>query len=495
MLFSVEPKIEKRREAELLAIPFWHHGQKAKSAMPLGKIEQSLKPALFSKDFNGKEGELLLVYSEGQKEPRFLLFGLGEEGHLSIESLRKAYAGVARFCQKKGIKDINVLLPVATELRSISVEDCLKGICEGILLTNYKWSQKSEKNNKNELLQSVCLIGTLSKYQPLFESFEQVSEAVYLARDLINGNADIVTPIYLGEVAKKLSSRFPTIKTKILDQEDLEKEKMGLLLAVGRGSSHSPLLIQMHYQGNPGSKEHTVLIGKGITFDTGGLNLKPSSSMETMRDDMSGAATVMGTIAAVAALKLKVNVTALVPTAENAIDANSFKPGDVYKSYNGKTVEIKDTDAEGRLILADALAYAAKNLSPTRMIDLATLTGSMVVALGEEMSGFFSNEDKFAKKLAEASEVSHELLWRMPLHQPYKELLKSDIADLKNIGGRPGGSILAALFLEEFVANIPWIHIDIAGTAFNTKEREYTPKNGVGFGIRLLVEFFQKNSK
>jgi leucyl aminopeptidase len=265
------------------------------------------------------------------------------------------------------------------------------------------------------------------------------------------------------------------------------------LLAVARGSAVEPTFIILHYKGVARSKDHTVIIGKGVTFDTGGLNLK-TSGMETMRDDMSGAATALCTVAVAAALNLPVNVTAVVAATENAIDARSYKPGDVYKGYSGMTVEIGNTDAEGRLTLADALAYTVKELKPTRMIDFATLTGSMVVALGEGMSGLFCNEETLANSLLDSSQRTSEILWRMPLFEPYKEQLKSDIADIKNVGGRAAGSITAALFLQEFVQNVSWAHIDIAGTAFG-KEKGYVPKNGVGFGVRLMVDFLENLSK
>lgn len=268
-----------------------------------------------------------------------------------------------------------------------------------------------------------------------------------------------------------------------------EIEKMGLLMAVSRGSAVDPAFIILSHTGAPKSKEHTVLVGKGVTYDTGGLNLKPPSSMETMREDMSGAAAVLATVATAAALKLKCNVTAVVPTTENAIGASSYKMGDVYTAYNGTTVEIGNTDAEGRLILADALAYAEKKLKPTRMIDLATLTGSVVIALGDEFAGLFTKDDKLAKTLQQAGKKSQELLWRMPLPKSYFKKLKSNVADLRNIGSRAGGSIQAALFLEHFVKKTAWAHLDIAGVAFQTSESGYWPKNGVGFGVRLLINF------
>lgn len=220
--------------------------------------------------------------------------------------------------------------------------------------------------------------------------------------------------------------------------------------------------------------------------------MKPTGSIETMRDDMSGAAAVLGIMNAIAELKLKVNVTGVIPICENAISDKSVKPGDVYTSYSGKSVEINNTDAEGRLILADAMAYVVSKLAPTRMIDLATLTGSVVVALGDDLSGVFSNDDDLADSLISAGHETGELLWRLPLFAPYKEDLKSDIADIKNSGTRPGGSIKAALFLEEFIGKTPWAHLDIAGVAFASKEKGYLPKNGIGFGIRLALEFLSQ---
>jgi len=488
MLFSVVADISKRGDGALLALPFW---EKPKAAAPLGKkLEALVKLPIVAKDFLGKEEESVLLYSGEEKEGRVLLFGLGKEEKVSVEVLRKAFAQVAKQCQKRKIQKINVLLPSVAELRKMTLEESLRGACEGILSVNYAWDEKSIEGDKKTLLTSVSLIGVLPKTLPIIKCFEDVAEAVYFSRDLINGNADIVTPQYLVAAAKGLSLKFPTIETTIFDKKQLEKEKMGLLLAVGRGAIHDPAFIIASYKGHPRAKDHTVLIGKGITFDTGGLNLKPTGSMETMRADMSGAAAVLGAIAAVAALQLKVNVTAVVATAENAIDAQSIKPGDVYRSYSGKTVEIGNTDAEGRLILADAISYTVKNLSPSRMIDLATLTGAVSIALGDDVAGVLSNDDKLVDKLLSSGEKTAELLWRLPLHPAYKEQLKSDIADLKNIGaGRAGGTILGGLFLEEFVDKIPWAHLDIGGTAFASKEREYLPKRGIGFGVRLLVDF------
>lgn len=490
MLFTAIPQLNERKEADLIVFPFWERQRKAKAAALISTFQPQILPPIETGDFKGKEGETLLLYLTGAKEKRCLLLGLGQEEDITVEKLRRSFSNVVKECQRKGLSRINVLLPHIAELRGISVEECLQGISEGILLTNYRWEKLDAVDEETVLLKSVTLIGIRQEALKVVKTSEAIAEGVYFARDLINGNADIITPHYLAESARKIAKKFPKVEANIYDKAWIEREKMGLLFAVGRGSPNEPAFIVLNYKGHPRSKDHTVLIGKGITFDTGGLNLK-TSSMETMRDDMSGAAAVLATLATAASLDLKINLTAVVAAAENAIDGRSYKPGDVYRGYSGTTVEIGNTDAEGRLTLADAIAYSVKNLKPSRMIDFATLTGSMVVSLGEELAGFFCNNNQLADQLIEASGRTAEHLWRLPLFKPYKDLLKSDIADLKNIGGRPAGAITAALFLQEFVKDIPWAHIDIAGTAFSSKERGYWPKNGVGFGVRLAVEFLR----
>ncbi|MGE5196112.1 MAG: leucyl aminopeptidase family protein, partial [Anaerolineae bacterium] len=278
-------------------------------------------------------------------------------------------------------------------------------------------------------------------------------------------------------------------------KKELEQEKMGLILAVNRGSNREPVLIILEYLGDEKSKERTAVIGKGITYDTGGLNIKPTGSMETMKSDMAGAAAVLGLIKAAIATGLKANIIGVIASTENAVGPLSYKPGDVYTSFSGKTVEISNTDAEGRLVLADAISYTQERLKPTRLIDLATLTGGILIALGEEAAGLFSNDDHLASELLAAGENTYERLWRFPLFNEYKEAVKSSIADLKNSGGRKASSITAAMFLQCFVKNIPWAHLDIAGTAYLTDARLYHPTPATGYGVRLLIDFFESLSE
>ena len=266
---------------------------------------------------------------------------------------------------------------------------------------------------------------------------------------------------------------------------------MGLLLAVNRASSRDPTFMLIEYKGDPKAHDLTVLVGKGITFDTGGLNLKPTGSMESMKCDMAGAAAVLGVIQAAAALGIKKNITGVIAATENSIGSRSYKPGDVYCGYAGKSVEIGNTDAEGRLILADALAYAVKNLKPSRIIDLATLTGAVEVALGNEAIGLLSNHDVLADLLIRSGSSTGERVWRLPLYEEYKDLLKSDVADIKSTGGRTAGCITAAIFLHEFVGKTPWAHLDIAGTAYLNEAKRYQPKHATGVGVRLMLSLLE----
>lgn len=493
MDFAHIEQIKQRKKADVLVLPYWKNKQQIEPAFHLeAESFHLLDRALATGDFKGKEGETLFLYIDGQPEKRFCLLGLGTKDKATIESLRRSYGGVTKSCLSKRLKSVNLVIP---QHESISGGNLVQGIAEGLLLPNYMYSRHKHKDPdepEESLLQKVTWIGSQKQVIEFVNRTSLICDAVYYTRDLINGNADEVTPQYLAECAKEIASEHPSIKTTVFDKERIEKEKMGLLLAVNRGSALDPAFIIMEYQGNPRSDDKTVLVGKGVTYDTGGLNLKPTGGMETMKCDMAGGAACLGVILAVSQLRLKVNLTIVVPTTENGIDAKSFKPGDVYQSYSGKTVEMTNSDAEGRLILADALGYAIKNLHPTRLIDIATLTGAIEIALGSEASGLMSTSDTLAEALMQAGNVTFERLWRMPLFDDYKERLKSDIADLKSWNGRSAGANVAATFLRQFVEDgIPWAHLDIAGTAYVLEAKKYLPKFATGCGVRLIVEFLQ----
>lgn len=497
MKFSYLREIEKRKEAEVLVLPYWKDKQGIKEACFLkGEWSQILVPVLETQDFRGKEGETLFLYVKGQVEKRFCLLGLGAKDKATIESFRRSYGELTKSCLSKRLKSLNLIIP---QVEEIDKENLIKGIAEGLFLPNYifdRYKKADPEEPNGTLLQEVTWIGSQQEDLKIVKTVFTICKAVNYVRDLVNENADDVTPQYLVQCAKEIAHKYSSVKLTVFDKKRIEKEKMKLLLAVNRGSALDPAFIIMEYQGNPRCDDKTILIGKGITYDTGGLNLKPTGGIETMKCDMAGGAVCLGVISAVSQLKLKVNLTIVIPSTENGIDAKSFKPGDVYQSYLGKTVEMTNSDAEGRLILADALAYAIKNLRPTRLIDIATLTGAIEIALGSEAAGLMSNNDELAQMLQEAGNSTFERLWRMPLFEEYKEKLKSDIADLKSWNGKSASSSVAATFLGQFIEDsIPWAHIDIAGLAYVSEVKRYSSKFATGYGVRLMVEFLQRLEK
>lgn len=491
MEFATLDNLKQRKRADMLVLPFW---KDKKQAMPAGDFrdfrafyDQPIK----AEDFTGKEGEVVVLYSDESKDTRIALLGLGEKDKVSVERLRRAYASVLKNARARKAKELNIVIPQNSTLAPTAV---LRGVVEGMMLANYSFDKLKHdalKDNPTFLVKKANLIGTDKHGLALARKHQAIVEATHYARDLVNSNADDATPQHIAEMAQKLAKEVPNVKTTVFNKQRIEKEKMELLLAVNKGSHIDPCFIIIEYKGNPKSKDRTVLVGKAVTYDTGGLHLKPFGSMETMKADMSGSATVLGTIKAAATIGLKVNIIGVIPATENAIGPAAYKPGDVYSSYAGKTVEIGSTDAEGRLILADALAYAVKNLNPTRMIDFATLTGACSIALGNETIGLMSNQDALADAITRAGYETYERAWRLPLFEEYKDQLKSDVADINNIGGRAAGAITAGLFLQEFVGDVPWAHCDIAGTAFLSDSKRYHPKHGTGVGVRLMVEFLE----
>jgi leucyl aminopeptidase len=492
MHLSSTSQLKGRPDADLLVLPFWQDKKSAHPAFAASELSSLYALPVESGDFRGKSMESVLVYDAKQPEKRILLLGLGEEKHLTRENLKRALSVAVKVAHSKKCKTLNVVVPKTKKLKS---DEVVRAVSDGIFLTNYVFDELKHdllKEDPRIQVTHVCLIGVDSKGLELSKKCVKICASVDYVRDLVNGNADDVTPQFLGQKARELAKEFSSIKATVFDKKRIEKEKMGLLLAVNRGSSRDPAFIIIEYRGDPKSKETVAIVGKGITYDTGGLNLKPTGSMETMKCDMAGGATVLGTLRAAAALHLKRNLIGVIATTENAIGPDSYKPGDVYRSYSGKTVEISNTDAEGRLVLADALSYVQKHYEPQKIIDLATLTGGIVVALGEQLTGLFSNDEKFAGQLIQAGEKTDEPLWRMPLFADYKELLKSPIADLKNSAGRTGSAITAALFLQQFIKKTTWAHLDIAGSAFLTTPKYYNPTQATGVGVRLLIEYLER---
>lgn len=485
MKISAVDTLKNRDKADVLILPFWQGKKKAEAAGDFKEFVDLYAQPLEMEDFVGKEGQTLILYnSSGKKEPRLLLVGLGEKKKISDEVLRRAYAAVTKACSRTKLTRLNLFIPE---------EGYQSAITEGILLTNYhylKLKSHSLKESPYSFIKDICFIGA---QHVSLKKTEKIIDSVNFARDLVNGNADDINTDALVKTAEDLAAQFSKVKVHVLRKKELKKEGLGLLLAVSRGAVIEPALIILEYMGDPKSdpksSPSTAIVGKGITYDTGGINLKPTGGLETMKCDMAGAAAVLGTVRAAAELGLKVNLLGVVAAAENAIGPESYKPGDVYISHSGKTVEISNTDAEGRLVLADALSYLQSKYRPARIIDLATLTGGVVIALGEEITGLFSNDEALATSLTQAGLKTHERLWRLPLLPEYKEKLKSTVADIKNSGSRAASSATAAIFLEQFVKETPWAHLDIAGTAYLSEPKTYHQTPATGVGVRLLIEF------
>ena len=488
MIILTEKEIENRKDAQILVLPFYQEDKKVKRAFKnFSNLEEDFLKPIELKDFYAKDEELLFLYPEKNLEKRIVLLGFGKIEDIDLEKVRRSVASLVNILKKKKIKTVNFVIP---EFKNLEIMDILDPILDSFYLTNYTFNNLLGLKDKVEKLEEITFIG-VNNIENLLLKKKKMAEGVYFARDLINENADTLTSEKMGKTAKSLEKISKKISVKVLDKKDIEKEKMGLLLAVNKGSTIDPTFSIISYKGNPDSDDVTVFVGKGITYDTGGLSLKPSASMVDMKTDMSGAGVLLGTMLSIAKMDLKVNVTAVIPSTDNAIGPNSYKPGDVYKSINGKTVEVTNTDAEGRLILADALAYAEKYLKPTRMIDIATLTGAVGIALGDDISGVFTNDENLFEMLEESSKKTSEFIWRMPLYKDYLESLKSSIADIQNSSKRVGSLIMSALFLQEFVEKTPWAHLDIAGTNFIEKERHYYPVKGTANGVRLLIDFIE----
>lgn len=479
----------KRPKADLLILPVW---EEKENDLPDPFFSGILQKLCALKDFQGKEGETLFFYPEGQKEVRILWLGLGKREKNNLEKIRKAYGEAARRCLKKKILSANIWIFEKIEIFSES--EFLTAALEGMLFANYEFHYATKEERKPSLLQELNFLTSIQA-ESIFSRSQKLAEALYFTRDLVNRNADDISPEKLAEIAQSLAKKHASLRTKVLHKKELTREKMGLLLAVGRASSKEPKLITITYMGNPKQKQKIALVGKGITYDTGGLSLKPTPSMLTMRGDMAGAACVMGVILAAALLKIPQNIVAVIPTAENSLGPDSYKLGDVYTSYGGKTVEITNTDAEGRLALADAISYTLKKESPTCLFTVATLTGGVVIALGEEITGFFTTSEKLCQSLESSSQATGEPAWRLPLYEPYQKMLRSEVADWKNSAGREASSMTAALFLKAFMDDkTPFTHLDIAGSAFFSKAVGYHPAQATGMPVRLLVHLLENFS-
>jgi len=442
----------------------------------------SLVKQVFSKEFSGKQNEVFLMRAPDSVKPgRLLLVGLGKKDQISAEKIRQAGGRAATYLRSMGVKKAALSTDLLYGLKISPA-----AFVEGALLGLYNYKRYKKDEDKKSLESLTLLAKSSAELTEGLKRAEAVTKAVCFARDLVNTPANDMTPTEIVRSASSLRSN--KLSVRVLDRAAAKKLGMGSFLAVAKGSKEEPRFIVLDYKGAAGAP--FVLIGKSITFDSGGISLKPSEGMEKMKYDMAGGAAVLGVLKAVSDLRLPVHIVGILPATENLPGGSATKPGDVAKSLSGKTIEIINTDAEGRLVVADAIAYA-KRMKPKAIIDIATLTGACLIALGNEAIAMMGNDRKLLDALKKSGENTYERVWEMPLFEEYKEYLKSDIADIKNIGGRNGGLVTAAYFLYEFAGDTPWVHLDIAGTAWTEKDKPYTPKGATGIGTRLIFDIIK----
>ena len=485
--FSIKVAVPEKLKCDCVAVAVFASAKLSGAAQALdraskGKISGILKQG----DFDAKPGSTLMLYElAGIASKRVLLVGFGAESEPAAKEFRDGVRGAIRAMADAGIGE------AALYVADLAVKDrnakwVTMQAAMACLENTYRFDRlKSKSRGQRKTLKRIIL-GVLRESKVAAAALERgiaIGEGINLARDLGNLPPNICTPGYLAERARALGKTHK-LKVTVLERKDMAKLGMGSLLSVSDGSRQPPKLITVEYYGGPKKQKPVVLVGKGVTFDTGGISLKPSAEMDEMKYDMSGAGSVLGTMNAVAAMKLPLNVIGVIPTTENMPGGNATRPGDIVTSMSGQTIEILNTDAEGRLILCDALTYSER-FEPAAVIDIATLTGACVIALGHVASGLFTNDDRLADEVVAAGQTSWDRVWHMPAWEDYQDQLKSNFADMANIGGRPGGSITAACFLSRFAKKFNWAHLDIAGTAWKSGR----DKGSTGRPVPLLTQF------
>ncbi len=476
-------------ESKLISLPF--DQAQADAIATLVFAEEAAPPELAgfatwleelrtSEEFTGKAGELAVLHqAPGVSAKRLVVVGAGKRSAFDAAVLRRAVGSTVRSLKQKGVKTLAWWLSEGDAAATV----------EGAILGNFEPDQHKTSSKESKPLDSFLLVAASSpETQVAFELGKILADAQNFTRELVNEPANLMTPMILADRARAMASEVG-LECEVLDQDRMRQLGMGSLLGVAQGSAEPPALIVVRYHppATSTSADHLGLVGKGVTFDTGGVSIKPAEGMEKMKYDMAGGAAVLGAMRAIAQLKPAIPVTALVPAVENMVGSRAQRPGDIVTSLNGKTIEVLNTDAEGRLILIDALTYAQR-LGCTHLVDAATLTGAIVVALGSVNIGAFTNNDGMLGRVMAAAKSEGEKAWHMPLDDEYKDLLKSAFADLGNIGGRWGGAISAAWFLREFVGDTPWVHLDIAGTAWLDDSKPYLAKGPTGVCVRTFTK-------
>ena len=491
MKLGLETRPLEAARAEVLVVGRW--ADPARPGPDFTALDQKLgglvSAALKAEKFEGKVGQFSHLYTNGGiAARRVLVVGLGPHRQADAEAVRRGSSAGLRRARDLGAAAAAVFMP----RDGLSARQRAHAIVEGGLLGTYRFD-KYLKEKSPKAIDVLTVVEPERRNQAAAREGLKLGEtwaaSTCFTRDLVNEPANVVTPSYLAERAAEIADG-SGLELKVLERDDCAKLGMGAYLGVAQGSEQPPKFIHLRYRPRGRARRRVALIGKGITFDSGGLDLKPPEGMLRMKDDMSGAAAVLAVFQALPRLKLPIEVHGVIAATENMPSGTAQRPGDVVRAMNGLTIEIGNTDAEGRLTLADSLAYAVKEIEPDEMIDLATLTGAVVIALGLGVSGVLSSHDGFAERVLAAADAAGERMWRLPLHDDYKEGLKSDVADLNNISNQRGaGAIVAALFMRDFTANIPWAHLDIAGTAFAEREHPLGPKGATGVGVRTVLNY------
>jgi leucyl aminopeptidase len=455
-----------------------------------------ISACLSNGDFSGKREQAIVLYPKGRaRAKRIVLVGLGSEKDLTVERVRQAAGRAMMKARELGVGDVATVVH-GGGAGGIDVAACAQAVVEGSMLANYSYDRyRTRDKSKSKLVKTLVIaeadVKKMAEVKRGAARGKAGAEAVTFVRDLCNTPSLDMTPRQVAESALTLADKEAKITVKSLDENECKKLKMGSFLGVAKGSDEPPRLLVLEYvpEGKPTGT--VCLVGKGITFDTGGISLKPAEGMEKMKYDMSGAAAVLGVFHALKRVRPSVRVIGLAPMTENMPGGHAIKPGDVLIAMNGITIEVNNTDAEGRLVLADGIAYAKRFYKPDAIIDIATLTGAVVIALGGQASGVMGNDSALMNRVKAASDRSGERVWELPTWPEYNELIRSDIADQKNSGGREAGTIVGAMFLAPFAENTPWVHMDIAGTAWNDKDKPYAPKGSSGVAVRLLLDLLE----
>lgn len=474
-------------KTDCIAVAVFEQGQLSASAQAINELSNNRISRIVDRgDISGKAGQTAMLHDlEGIKSTRILLVGCGKQDKVTENNFNSAITAMAKVLNETGVSSASSCL---AEI-NVSDKSSSWNVRQSVITTEtalYKYSlAKSDNKPQEKPLEELGFFtdNNIDEVELAAKTGQAIANGMNLARELGNFPGNICTPTYLANQAVEIGDRFDTVETTILDEAEMEELGMGSLLSVSRGSRQPAKLITMNYKG-AGDEKPVVLVGKGLTFDAGGISLKPSQGMDEMKYDMCGSASVFGTITAIAELNLPINVVGVVPSSENMPDGDANKPGDVVTSMAGKTIEILNTDAEGRLILCDALTYSER-FDPAVVVDIATLTGAIIVALGSHTTGLLANNQDLADQLLQAGTDSHDRAWQLPLWDDYQQQLDSNFADIANIGGKEAGSVTAACFLSRFTEKFEWAHLDIAGTAWNSGKA----KGATGRPVPLLVQF------